>query len=162
MPTSHITVTDDADRDLLLPIDAIGPTRAVSGGAQMERAGLPPLNLHKTPAQIQALIDAALGTGLASPIVTVTAAYTIGDHEFTVIANATGGAFTVTLPPAARRTGRLLVIKEIGGTNDVTVDGNAAETIDGAATKLLSTQYQTLWIQSDGANWHILAAGAAA
>jgi hypothetical protein len=40
--------------------------------------------------------------------------------------------------------------------NAVTVDGNGAETINGAATKALSTQYETVHIMSDGANWIIL------
>lgn len=75
----------------------------------------------------------------------------------TVTCDASGGAFTVTLPASANSKWHIYNIKKTDSTgNAVTIDGNAAETIDGAATKSLNLQYEALTIQSDGSNWHII------
>lgn len=91
-------------------------------------------------------------------IVSTAAAYTALATDFTILADATSGAFTVTLPAAAAIKGRIYVIKKIDSSiNAVTVDGNASETIDGATTKAITLQYSAAMIQSDGANWRIIA-----
>jgi hypothetical protein len=38
----------------------------------------------------------------------------------------------------------------------VTIDGNAAETIDGDLTIDLTLQYESVMIVCDGSNWHII------
>ena len=49
-----------------------------------------------------------------------------------------------------------LAIKKIDSSaNTVTIDAAGANTIDGVATKVISTQYDKLTIQWDGTNWHI-------
>ncbi len=70
----------------------------------------------------------------------------------------TGGAFTITLPAAASSTGRVLTFKKTDASaNAFTLDGNAAETIDGAATVVGSTtRYSVVQIACDGSNWHVL------
>ena len=40
-------------------------------------------------------------------------------------------------------------------TNTVTIDGNASETIDGATTKTLVTQYASYTIQCDSTTWWV-------
>lgn len=87
----------------------------------------------------------------------VTSTYTIGPKERVILANATGGAFTVTLPNATlRRNQTPITVKRLnGGGNAVTV-GSAGGTIDGAATQSLGTQYATIQVVSDGQNWHIV------
>ena len=88
-------------------------------------------------------------------IVAVT--YIVLDKDRVVLVDddAAGGAVTVTLPPAVGDL-RELVIKKLGTTGSVTIDGDEAETIDGALTKVLSTQYDVLELASDGANWWII------
>lgn len=71
------------------------------------------------------------------------------------IIDCTSGTYTVTLPTAASITGREYIIKN-SGTGVITVDGNASETIDGALTYILGTQYDSLTIISNGANWIII------
>jgi len=66
----------------------------------------------------------------------------------------TANTFTVTLPTAVGIEGRVYSIKNTG-TGTITVDGNAAETIDGALTQLLS-QWDNLKIMSNNANWIII------
>ena len=69
---------------------------------------------------------------------------------------ATAGAFTVTLPAASGVTGKPFQVKKIDSSaNAVTVDGDGAETIDGAASEDLLSQYDCLEVTSDGTNWVI-------
>lgn len=67
------------------------------------------------------------------------------------------GAFTATLPAAASNTGKEIeFVKVSSDSNDLTVDGNASETINGATTKALSDQWSSIRIRSDGSNWVIV------
>ena len=93
------------------------------------------------------------GIGMKQNYVTKTGAYTATDADYVI--DCTSGTFTVTLPASSGRTGRILIIKN-SGAGTITVDGNAAETIDGAATYSLSVQYATIQIVSDGTNWKII------
>lgn len=83
--------------------------------------------------------------------------YSAAASDDLILCNATAGAITVNLPAAAANTGRVIKIKKTDSSfNAVTVDGDGAETIDAAATRLLSTQYEQLAIVSDGSNWQII------
>lgn len=93
------------------------------------------------------------GIGFKQAYVTKTGAYTATNDDY--IIDCTSGTFTVTLPASSGRTGRILIIKN-SGAGTITVDGNASETIDGAATYSLATQYATIQIVSDGTNWKII------
>lgn len=92
-------------------------------------------------------------TGMKQNYVTKTGAYTASDADYVI--DCTSGTFTVTLPASSGRTGRILIIKN-SGAGTITVDGNASETIDGAATYSLSVQYATVQIMCDGTNWKII------
>jgi hypothetical protein len=94
------------------------------------------------------------GTGFRQAYVTKTGAYTATNDDYVI--DCTSGTFTVTLPASSGRTGRILIIKN-SGAGTITVDGNASETIDGAATYSLSVQYATVQIMCDGTNWKIIA-----
>jgi len=90
-------------------------------------------------------------------ISSVTAAHTANILEEIVLADASGGAFSVTLPTASGKTGFIYRVKKTDASaNAVTVDGNGAETIDGSATQSLSSQYEVVVVVSDGSNWWIL------
>lgn len=72
------------------------------------------------------------------------------------LCDTSSGAFTITLPPAGLTPNRIIHIKKIDSSvNNLTVDGDGSETIDGAAMETLSTQYEVLTVVSDGSNWHI-------
>lgn len=101
-------------------------------------------------------LEVGLG-GLSASVVTKTDAYDIADADSTVFADASGGAFTLTLPTAVGRTGRLFLIKRVNsGANAVTIDSDGG-TIDGASVVVLSREGEFRIVQSDGTNWHILA-----
>jgi len=80
--------------------------------------------------------------------------YTLQDEDFMVRVDASGGVKTMTLPTAVGRDGKLFIIKKTDtSANAVTVDGDAAETIDGATTFDLTALNDALAIVSDGTNW---------
>ncbi len=92
----------------------------------------------------------------AHSIVTKTANYTTTASDYSIVCN-NAGAITITLPAASGATGRVYVIKKISGAaNNITIDPNAAETIDGATTRVMTTQYESVMIQCDGTSWYIL------
>lgn len=93
---------------------------------------------------------------------TVDDTYTVdpANDEF-LRGDATGGAFAITLPPAATcfdtdtQTGKVFEFKKIDAVAAVTIEGAAAETIDGAANVALAAQYETLRVVSNGTSWDI-------
>lgn len=94
---------------------------------------------------------------LIPTLVSKSGAYTATDADYSIICDASGGAFTITLPAASGRVGRRYHVKKVDSSgNAVTIDGNASETIDGATTLAISTQYDSIMITTDGSNWHII------
>jgi len=95
--------------------------------------------------------------GIKRQVTTTTnSTYAVATTDHIVLADATSGAITVNLP-AASTTGRELVVKKVDSSaNAVTIDGNGAETIDGATTQVISVQYDAVKIVSDGTEWWIV------
>jgi hypothetical protein len=88
----------------------------------------------------------------------VTTSGNVVSGDYLIIADATAGAITMTLPPAALVPGRIYAFKRINsGANAVIIDGYASETIDGALTHTLTPQWNSLTIMSNGVAWFILA-----
>lgn len=73
-----------------------------------------------------------------------------------ILADPSGGAFTVTLPTASGFAGRTHTVVMSGGGPTVTIAGNGSETIDGAANTTLSSTGTSLTVISDGSGWHSL------
>jgi hypothetical protein len=100
------------------------------------------------------------GTGaLGFLSVAVNTALVAADVNKVVLATAGVGGITITLPDPtlAGVIGRRIYIKKVdAAVGLVTVDNFAAETIDGATSVAIASQYQTLEVVSDGTNWHII------
>ena len=83
-----------------------------------------------------------------------TSNYTASNWDF-VLVNLVGasGDVTITLPAAS--SDAQVAVKIAGAANGkiVTVDGNGAETIDGAATRTMESDYESMHLISDGSNW---------
>jgi hypothetical protein len=79
---------------------------------------------------------------------------TTGEDVINVDDDAAGDACTTTLPDAATHTDRTFRVKKMGTTGAVTV-ASAGGNIDGAATAVLSAQYESITVISDGTNWGI-------
>jgi hypothetical protein len=93
------------------------------------------------------------GTGFNQAYTARTTTYTAANTDYFI--DCTTGTFTVNLFTAVGNTGRILIIKN-SGTGTITVDPNGSQTIDGATTQTLSTQWSRVHIISDGANWKII------
>ena len=84
--------------------------------------------------------------------------YTQLESEEIITVDATLAASTINLLTAANRTGQQIIIKKIDvSANTVTIDPSGAQTIDGSATNVLSSQYDSITLVSDGTNWIIVA-----
>ena len=86
----------------------------------------------------------------------ITTSYTAAAFKIILVDDDTAaGAVTIDLPAAASSTDEIYNIVKLGTTASVTVDGNASETINGATTNVLSTQYDAIEIVCDGIEWFI-------
>lgn len=93
----------------------------------------------------------------SSGITTVTGATTLSGTHYTVLADATSSAVTITLPAASGAIRRIYNIKKIDATaNVVTLQANGAELIDGTNTKTINTQWTSISVQSNGTSWYII------
>jgi hypothetical protein len=95
--------------------------------------------------------------GISAGLVAKSGDYLATINDYVITVDATGGSKTITLPAAAGAINKIFIIKKMNAANTVTIDGDASETIDGATTVGITTQYESLMIQSDGSNWIVLA-----
>ncbi len=97
------------------------------------------------------------GSVMSAQYRNVTATGNVVSGDYLIVADATGGAITMTLPPAAIVPGRIYTFKRINsGANAVVIDPSGAETIDGAATYTLSAQWNSVTIMNNGIAWFII------
>jgi hypothetical protein len=94
---------------------------------------------------------------LEQAIATKNATFTADATASTYLCDVGIAAITANLPAAATCPGRIYTFKRTtGGASALTIDPNGAETIDGAATYSMPTQWQSVTIQSNGGNWFII------
>lgn len=69
--------------------------------------------------------------------------------------DATSAPITLTLPSLSSvPVGKYYIVMKIDVSgNAVTVDGSGAETINGASSKSITTQFQTLYLWNSGGGW---------
>lgn len=96
-------------------------------------------------------------------IVTKTTDYTATLDDQVIVCDASSGAVTITLPTAASAlsSGRghvYCIFKKDSTSNDVIIDANGSETIDGELTFNLVAQYESIKVISDGTEWLIIEA----
>lgn len=107
------------------------------------------------------VVDGRFGLSYSATIRTVTASTSASRDDHTILANATSGALTVTLP-AIRSKWIVLVIKKTdSSSNYVKIVPSGSDIIDGAANYLLIRQNQTITLQATNhVMWHVLNPGA--
>jgi len=116
-----------------------------------EQEATNPFNLYQWFRKVQQYVTSRTKT------TTVTTTYSVVADTYYVRADATSAGFTITLPTADGCAGRQITIKKIDSTaNIVTVACTGAQTIDGAATKTISTQYISYTFICTGSNWEII------
>lgn len=108
--------------------------------------------LHR--AVITNVIDSLFGYA-HTDIINTDSPYTLDIDATTVLlADPTSGAITVNLPAVASSSQRWVLVMNVGTTNALTLDGNASETINGATTFVMSTQYDWALLYCDGSAWY--------
>lgn len=138
-PTSGAIYLDASLSYKLLVKDSLGVT--VPGGTY------DPLYLASTG------INATVGiTNASSPYTVLTSS----GNDVLILANASSGAITVNLYAVSGNDGRRVTVMKTDSTaNAVTIDGNGAETINGALTYVLTGQYQAAQLATNGTTWFI-------
>lgn len=76
------------------------------------------------------------------------------DSDINLVTGGSGG-ITIKLPTPV--SGKIVIVKKVdSGNGPVTVSRNSADTIDGATSKALYYQYESMTFVSDGTNWFIV------
>lgn len=84
--------------------------------------------------------------------------YTALVTDFTINCDATSADVSIDLPALSGVAGRIYVIRKTDSSgNSCTIDPNSTETINGASTISMSSQYQSRMIQAGDSEWEILA-----
>ena len=83
-------------------------------------------------------------------------AYTLVESDDTITVDASGGVVTITLYAAASGSKKHNIVKSDSSANEVIINPNGVETINGASTHSLYLQYEGATIQSSGSEWFIL------
>ena len=111
--------------------------------------------IHRIIQPLESLADGFL---FNTPVtVPVTASYTIPQNVHWIPVDASGGAVTITLRPASKTKCQRFTVKKIDSSaNAVTVDGDGSETIDDATTAVLSAQYESICVMSDGSEYWVV------
>jgi len=92
-------------------------------------------------------------SGLLLGYIAITTSYTAQTTNYTI--DCSGNTITVTLPSSVGLKGKIYVIKN-SGVGTTTINTTSSQTIDGASTKVINTQYDGIMVQSDGSNWKII------
>ena len=111
-------------------------------------------------AQWQKIADVDWGNSAFQNIQSITNAdspYTAGTNDETIIlVDTSGGAVTVNLPASASNTNRIFTFKKTSSdANQITLDPNASETIDGFTTIVFAGQFTSYTLNCDGTSWNI-------
>lgn len=96
--------------------------------------------------------------GIHEAVTLTSGTHTVDNSMMLILCDCSSGNITLNLPTSARRDSREFIIKKIDGTaNTVTVNRAGSDTIDGATSFTLTTQYQGHGIMGDGVTgWHIV------
>ena len=94
-------------------------------------------------------------TGITN-VITVTTNYLALQTDSVILADATGGAITVTLPNAIGAYKPVTVKRINAGANAVNINTVSSQTFDGSTTGSLNVQNQSLTFVSNNANWFII------
>lgn len=122
------------------------------------------LNAHVERLRVTAANDLKLSCGLTVKSLHAQAGtanvITVSVSDYYVGVDCSGAAKTVNLPAAATAgAGKTFVIKDETGsaaTNNITIDADGAETIDGAATYVMAVNYESVTVVCNGTNWFIV------
>lgn len=92
---------------------------------------------------------------ISDKVDTITANSGLSSHDAGIFVDASSSSITIGVPSAVGMKGKTFFIKckDIGSGLSVTLDPMSGETIDGASTYSMTTDYAKVTIISDGSNW---------
>lgn len=86
---------------------------------------------------------------------TKNASYTVLSTDKLLLGDCSSNPIIFTLPAASSSSGRVFLFKKIDSTiNLMTIQGNGADLIDGSNTFLITVQYASIMLISDGTQWY--------
>ena len=111
----------------------------------------PGVTINKTPTPTSRL---DINGSIALPVTATSIGLTLDITHFWIKGTSGVGGITITLPDATTCTGRVYMIQKVDvAATNITITPAGAQTINGAASKTIGTQWQTAEIISDGSNW---------
>lgn len=162
---SKLTLTDsilDADINsaadiAVTKLASLTASRAVEtdGSGKLQSSSITSTELRYlsgTTSNIQTQIDTLAASSTIFDV-TATSGVASLSSGLTYIVNTSGGAATLTLPAASADS--FVRVKDNGSaeSNNITVQTPLAETIDGAATDVIDSNYGSVVYVCDGTNW---------
>ena len=85
--------------------------------------------------------------------------YTVLDDDYIILVAGSGSPRTINLPAKANHTGRILIIKDATGnasSNNIEINPNGSENIDGLGDKLMNGNKSSLTIVCATDQWQII------
>ena len=85
--------------------------------------------------------------------------YTVADDDYIVLVEGTGSPRGINLPAKAGHAGRVLIIKDATGnasSNNIQINPNGSENIDGLGDKLMNGNKSSLTIVCGSDQWYVL------
>lgn len=115
----------------------------IVGSTLIEISGQIGLNLGNANAWTAAQDFTAVTStsGIKSNVKSKTSAYTLTTTDEFISASASSAALTITLPSATGSGQKYLILKSDSSANAVTLAAAGTDTIEGSATKVISSQY---------------------
>ena len=110
-----------------------------------------------TSEQVQVNQDVAFSEGVVYDITQLSANTTLSSTHYMVEVTTGAGDLTMTLPALASSEGRVFRIVNIGGGDNVIVDPNGAEEIDGSSTSVtLSATHERISLVGGTTSWYTI------
>lgn len=113
-------------------------------------------NLPTASASARGVITSAMFNAITYNVVTKTTNYAALQTDSVILANASGGSITITLPSAVGAN-KPITIKRINpGANVININTVLSQTFDGSTTGSINVENQSLTFVSNNANWFII------
>jgi len=149
-----VSATELKVEDLTIQCASGSANSSASNGAGLKIDGADASFLWSHAGQFMEVNEDTKLNGLTAALAAITSDTTLTQNHFLVKVTTSGGAVTVTLP-SSMPTGKVFVIKDAGAasTNAITIDTAGSETIDGAASIQIISNFGAANLMFDGSNY---------
>ena len=107
--------------------------------------------------QVNKLIADSIEAVIVESVQTVNSTGALSLSSGTIVkCDSQSGDITITLPSSVGNSGKIVKFKKISAANNVVLDADGSETIDGEALITLESPFAAVSLISDGANWFVM------